>query len=65
MKFLSKIRSFPEVSQTRDESFFQELYDEVYEKKHSKLEPVDGELVRHGTSPRRHVSGVVITLRLH
>lgn len=25
---------------------FVELYDEVYEKKHSKLEPVDGELVR-------------------
>ena len=59
-----KIRSFPEVPgsffQFSDpwrvvESFFQELYDEVYEKKHSKLEPVDGELVRHvayvATSP--------------
>ena len=41
-----KIRSFLEVPGSFFQ-FFQELYDEVYEKKHSKLEPVDGELVRH------------------
>ena len=33
---------------------FQDLYDEVYEKKHSKLEPVGGELVRPMTCPCHH-----------